>query len=107
MNNAVRHVDITSRSICEWCLAMEAENERLRSELATLQENFIDARDFKKAKVDVKMVAALHNISEATVRSHITNGDIPKHPDSTDSKYWIQGSVAVSLKPDQLRKHSR
>ncbi len=96
---------INAREIYTWCDEKEEENRKLRDRLTYLEAHCIIADKFYNTALSVKTVADMHAVCPATVRNYVTMGAIPKHPDSTDSKILIRGSVALQLDFDELRRN--
>lgn len=86
---------------------MDSENRRLKEELATMRDNKVDAAKFYAVAVGVETVATLHGVHPDTVRKYIALSLIDKHPDSSDGKILVRGSVALLLDFSELRKQAR
>ncbi len=86
---------------------MYLENQRLKGELEALKSNSVDASKFYAVAVGMETVATLHGVHPHTVRKYIALGLIEKHPDSTDGKILVRGSVALLLDFSELRKQAR
>jgi hypothetical protein len=86
---------------------MDIENRHLREQLEAANGNRVDASKFYAVAVGVDMIATLHGVHPDTVRKYISLSLIEKHPDSTDSKMLVRGSVALLLDFSELRKQAR
>ena len=62
---------------------------------------------FYNAALTTEMVGVLHGVSAGIVRRYVEYGLIELHPMSTDGKWLIRGSVALSLDFDDLRKKAK
>lgn len=71
------------------------------------KEGAVNVEKFYASRMSVSEVARLHHVDSRTVQSHADRGAIEKHPDSTDERTYIRGSVALTLNFKQLRKESR
>lgn len=94
----------TASGIAAYVTQLEWENRKLKEELSEIKNKTLSVDKFYGAKLDVKTVALLHNVSEQTVRAYVNEGIIPKHPDSTDRRYYISGAIALSLDFKELRR---
>ncbi len=103
MNDAT----ITTRDAIAHIQWMYIENQRLKSELEQMNNNRVDALKFYAVAVGVETVATLHGVHADTVRKYISLGLIDKHPDSSDSKMLVRGSVALLLDFSELRRQAR
>lgn len=86
---------------------IQAENIRLKEEIARLKSSMIDASRFYAAALTVEAVAALHGVHPETVRKYVGLGLIDKHPDSSDAKILIRASDALLLNFKELKRKSR
>ncbi len=86
---------------------MYLENQRLKGELEALKSNSVDASKFYAVAVGVETIATLHGVHADTVRKYISLGLIDKHPDSSDSKVLVRGSVVLLLDFSELRRQAR
>ena len=96
--------NISPHQIYIWCDQISEENQKLRERIEYLQGHCIVADKFYNSALGVEVVAAMHGVNPATVRKYVKTGAIPKHPNSTDGKILIRGSVALLLDFDELRR---
>jgi len=83
------------------------ENRRLADENADLKRCSVRAEKFYDCPLSVDSVASLHGVSRKVVRRFISLGLIELHPDSTDAKYLVRGSVALLLDFGELRRRAK
>lgn len=80
---------------------------RLERRCAELEGAKVNADRFYNWAADVETVAAMHGVSRYLVREYIKLGLIEAHPDSTDARFLVRGSVALLLDFDALRAEAR
>lgn len=78
-------------------------NKVLETANRKLEESTIQASKFYNVAMNTMMVATLHGVSMAVVRKYVHLGLIPTHPESTDAKLLVRGSVALQLDFDDLK----
>ena len=76
-------------------------------ELEKKLERCIAVDKFYNTALTTEDVAKLHGVSAGIVRKYIDLGLIEKHPMSTDGKWLVRGSVALSLDFDKLKKEAK
>ncbi len=96
--------DYSAAGIAAYVAELEWENRKLKEELEEMRNKSVNVDKFYPILLDPPMVARLQAVSVQTVRAHIKDGAIPKHPDSTDSRTYIRASVALKLDFSELRK---
>jgi len=98
---------MSTNDVIEKILGLDTENAALKRELLSLRISSVSADRFYNAKMTVEMVASLHGVHPHTVRRYISLGLIEKHPDSTDAKMFVRGSIALKLDFSNLKKITR
>ena len=99
------HLDYSASGIAAYVAELEWENRNLKEELEEVRNKTVNVDKFYPILLDPPMVARLQAVSVQTVRAYIKDGAIPKHPDSTDSRTYIRGSVALKLDFSELRRN--
>lgn len=84
-----------------------SELEAKVRELEQIKAGAIAVERFYATRMSISEVARLHRVDPRTVQYHVDRGAIEKHPDSTDARTYIRGSVALTLDFKKLRKDSR
>ena len=98
-------MDYSASGIAAYVADMEIENRQLKKELNDLRANSVNADKFYGALLSLHTVASLQSVDPRTVKAYVDSGAIPKHPDSTDSRTYIRGSVALKLDFSELRRN--
>lgn len=98
-------MDYSASGIAAYVADLEIENSKLKNENKDLLTNCVNVRDFYNTVLSLNTVALLHGVDPRTVKAYVDSGAIPKHPDSTDSRTYIRGSVALKLDFSELRRN--
>lgn len=96
-------MQINADNIGHYVSTLEAKVQALEQ----AKEGTIATERFYATRMSISEVARLHRVDPRTVQYHVDRGAIEKHPDSTDARTYIRGSVALTLDFKQLRIESR
>ena len=105
-NTRVYTSNYSASGIAAYVSDLEAENIRLKNEIEELRSKSVNADKFYNASLTLNTVALLQGVDPRTIKAYVESGDIPIHPDSTDGRTYIRGSVALKLDFNKLR-HNR
>ena len=103
-NKQTTDIQYSASGIAEYISNLEMENARLTSELNTLRENSVNAEKFYGAPLSLNTVALLQGVDPRTIKNYVELGAIPIHPDSTDGRTYIRGSVALKIDFSKLKR---
>ena len=79
----------------------------LERRCSELENGVVSVDKFYGWAVPVETVASMHGVSEYLVRKYISLGLIETHPNSTPAKFFVRGSIALSLDFKELKEQAK
>ena len=80
---------------------------RMERRCSELEASMYNAEKFYAVPLGIDVVAKLHSVSPYLVRTYVSLGMIPLHPQSTDAKMVIRASDALVLDFNKMREQSK